>query len=53
MIGAGVTECVVVATEVMARAVVADAAGNIYIGDAGNGRFRAVKADGTISTVAG
>ena len=33
--------------------IVADMAGNIYIGDAGNNRIRMISAAGTISTVAG
>jgi RHS repeat-associated protein len=33
--------------------VAVDAAGNLYIGDTGNGRIRMVTASGTISTVAG
>ena len=35
------------------NAVAADAAGNLYAGDAGNSRVRRIAPDGTISTVAG
>jgi hypothetical protein len=34
------------------QSVVADSAGNIYIGDIGNGRIRAVNGSGTIKTFA-
>jgi uncharacterized protein (TIGR03437 family) len=36
-----------------ARRVAVDTAGNLYLGDAGNGRIRKVSPDGIISTVAG